>query len=126
MFKTITSVLDKKKNPSDAEIEKIPPYIFARWLSGNPYTIGAANQFNIYSKIPIVSQYKLIKTAFAGKIKYIPYPKNASIKAQKELEYVSTHFKINLQTAKEYISIMDKTELYEIVQMYNDLYLKHK
>lgn len=126
MFKTMTSCLDPKKTPSDDEIRKIPSYIFCRWLSGNPYTIMAANQINLRSDIPIENQYKMVKVAFAGKIKYIPYPKNVSEESQKQIEYLSEHFKISIEKAREYIQLIDKKELSDIVQMYDDFYLKNK
>jgi len=124
MFKTMTSVLDPKKNPTEEEIAKIPSYIFCRWLSGSPHAIQAANQINYYDKIPIENQYRMIKSAFAGKLKYIPYPKNTSEKALKQVEYISEHFKLNHEMAREYISFMDPKELQEIVQMYQDFELK--
>ena len=124
MFKTLTSAINPKVNPSDEEIEKIPSYIFCRWLSGNPLTIQAGNIFNLYDKIPILNQYKMVKSAFSGKIRYIPYPKNTTEKALKEIEYLQLHFKINEQKAKEYIELIDKKELQEIVQMYDQMNAK--
>jgi len=120
MFRIMTGVLDKKKNPTDAEIEKIPSYIFMRWLSGSPMAVLAANQINFYDKIPILNQYKLIKNVFAGKIKYIPYPKNIKPDTEKKIEYLSEHFKISLEKAREYLDFISKEELKEIVQMYGD------
>jgi len=124
MFKTLTGCLDKRKNPTDEEINKIPSYIFCRWLSGNPHTISAANQINFYDNIPMLQQYKMIKSAFAGKIKYIPYPKNVSENALKEVQYIAERFNINTEKAKEYIELMDPKEKQEIVQMYTDAEMK--
>jgi len=124
MFKTLTGCLDKRKNPTDEEINKIPSYIFCRWLSGNPHTISAANQINFYYNIPMPQQYKMIKSAFAGKIKYIPYPKNVSVNELKEVQYIAVHFNINTEKAKEYIELMDPKEKQEIVQMYTDAEIK--
>lgn len=124
MFKTLTSVLNKNSNPSDEDIQKIPSYIFCRWLSANPHTIQAANAINIYDNIPIVNQYKMIKSAFAGKIKYIPYPKNITEESLKQTDYIADYFKISLEKAKEYISIIDPAELNYIVNMYSEYELK--
>lgn len=120
MFQTLTGVLDPKKNPTDEEIKKIPSFIFCRWLSGHRATIGAANMFNLYSDIPIVSQYKMIKVAFGGKIKYIPYPKNTTIDTVKSIDFISTHFNISYDKAQEYLTLIDKEELKYIIQMYTD------
>jgi len=120
MFKTITSSLDLKKNPTLEEINKIPSYIFCRWLSGNPHTIIASNQINIYDRIPIENQYNIIKTAFGGKIKYIPYPKNTTENILKKVEFLSLHFKISEEKAKEYLEYISEKELKYIVDMYTD------
>jgi len=124
VFKTMTGVLNTKSNPSDEEIEKIPSYVFCRWLSGNPITIQAANAFNLYYKIPIQNQYKMIKAAFGGKVKYIPYPKAESEDKMKQVEYLSEHFKISEVKAKEYLELISQDELQEIVKMYSEQELK--
>lgn len=124
MFKTMIGVMDPKKKPTPEEIQKIPSYVFCRWLSGNPNTVQAANQINYYFDIPIENQYNMIKTAFAGKIKYIPYPKKESENKLKQIDYICEHFKISEAKSKEYLQLIDKTELEEIVQMYEDYYSK--
>lgn len=124
MFKTLTGVLDPKKNPSAEEIQKIPPFIFARWLSGNPTTIMAAAQLNIYDKIPIENQYKMVKNVFAGKIKYIPYPKNTSEDKLKKVQYIADYFKISEEKANEYLELLSQEELNNIVHMYTEYELK--
>lgn len=126
MFKTLISAIDPKRTPSLEEIEKIPSYIFCKWLSGNPSAIMAANMINMYSDIPIENQYYMVKSAFGGKIKYIPYPKNVTENAMKQVEYVAQHFNINEEKAKEYIDILDVKELNDIVQMYSEYELKGK
>lgn len=118
MFKTMTSVLDPKSKVTDDEIKKIPPFLFCRWLSGNPYTIGAANQINVLYNIPIENQYEMIKSVFAGNIKYIPYPKNESINNPIEVQYISDYFKISEEKAKEYLEFISDEELQTIVKMY--------
>ncbi len=126
MFKTLTSALDPKKHPTTEEIQKIPSFIFTRWLSGSPHAIIAANAINLYSDIPIENQYYMVKNAFAGKIKYIPYPKNESIDKMKKAEWVADHFKISEEKAKEYMDLISKEELKSIVDMYTEYELKKK
>lgn len=124
MFKTITSALDTKKHPSTEEIQKIPPFIFSRWLSGNMYTIQAANVFNLYSDIPIENQYNIIKATFGGKIKFIAYPKNVTENKQKKVQYLSEHFKISIEKAQEYLEFISEKELNEIVSTYTEYEMK--
>jgi hypothetical protein len=124
MFKTLTSAIDPKKNPTSEEINKIPSYIFCKWLAGNPHSISAANMINLYDDIPMENQYLMIKHAFAGKIKYIPYPKSETEKELKQTEFVAKHFNISLEKAKEYIELIDKNELKHIVDAYTEYELK--
>lgn len=126
MFKTLTGAIDPKKKPTDDEIEKIPSYIFCKWLSGNPNSIMAANAINMYDAIPIQNQYWMVKNAFAGKIKFIPYPKNVSQDQLKKVEFIAKHFKISEEKAAEYIDLMDINELNDIINMYTELELKKK
>ena len=124
MFNTIFTSFDKNKNPSDEDIQKISPFIYARYLSGHPSTIQTANLFNQYNKIPIVNQYKMVKSQFGGQRLFIKMPKTPKEDTLKQVEYVSEFFKINEEKAKDYIKFMDKAELDNIVKMYTDLELK--
>jgi len=126
MFKTLTSSLDPKKNPTPEEIQKIPSFIFTRWLSGSPHAISAANAINLYTDIPIENQYYMVKYAFGGKIKYIPYPKNESADKMKKAEFVALHFNISEEKAREYLDLISKEELEKIVSMYTEYELKKK
>lgn len=122
----MTSVLNPKANPSIEEINKIPSYIFCRWLSGNPHTIIAANMINAYDKIPIENQFNMVRNAFAGKVKFIPYPKNTKEDTLKKIEYIGKHFNISLEKAKEYLEFISDEELNNIVTMYTEYELKGK
>lgn len=124
MFKTLTSAIDPKKTPTPVDIQKIPSYIFCKWLSGNPMTMQAANAINLYPDIPIENQYWVVKNAFAGKVKFIPYPKNVTEDALKKVEFVAKHYNINEEKAQEYIDLMDSKQLHDIIQMYTEEELK--
>lgn len=125
MFKTMMGTLDPNKKPSEDEIEKISPFQFCRWLSGSPGTILAANQINYYYNIPMVNQYHMIKNAFAGKVKYVPYPKSHKDVVSKEIEYLQRHFNISNEKAREYMELIDKQELKDIIDMYTEYDMKH-
>lgn len=109
----------KHKLPSSEEISKIPPFVFGRWLSGNQYTIQAANQLNLYHHIPIENQFKVINSAFGGKIKYIPYPKSVKEDTSKTLDIIIKHFKINPNLAQEYLDFIDPEELEYLKGIYS-------
>lgn len=126
MFKTLTSALEPKKTPTLEEIQKIPSFIFCKWLSGSPHAISAANAINLYSDIPIENQYYMVKNAFAGKIKFIPYPKNVTEDKLKKVQFVALHFNISEEKAQEYMDLISKEELKSIVDMYTEHELKKK
>ena len=118
-FKVMTSCLNKKTKISEEEIEKIPSYVFLRWLSGSPYTVLAANFINMYNKIPVTNQFYMIRHAFGDKIKFIKYPKGSNEKGDSyELECLMKYFNISLEKAKEYRELIDENELQNIVQMF--------
>lgn len=120
MFKTMTKCLNAPKNklPNTEEISKIPAFVFGRWLSGNQYAIQAANQLNLYHHIPIENQFRVINSAFGGKIKYIPYPKSIKEDTSKTLDMITQHFKINPNMAQEYLDLIDPEELDGLKKMY--------
>lgn len=118
MFKTMTSALDPKKRPSDEEVSKIPSYIFCRWLSGNPSTILAANTINQLFDIPVENQYWMIKAAFSGKIRFIPYPSQAKMDTEKSIENVSDYFKVSPEKAREYVDLISPDEMEFIQSLY--------
>lgn len=120
MFKTLTGLLDPKKTLNTEEVKKIPSWLLCRWLSGNPNTLKMANVFNVYSGIPVECQAKMVRDTFAGKVKYIPYPKQTKHQDEKSVEYVAEYFKISLPKAREYIEVMSEDELKNIVQMFEN------
>lgn len=117
MFPTMWSSLDKNKTPLDIEIEKIPSFIFCKWLAGDYRTIVDANNINLYYDIPIINQYFLIKNKYSGKIRNIKYIKNDKDDSY-EIQLLAKHFKITLEKAKEYLTLISKEELEMIKTLY--------
>jgi len=122
MFKAITSVLGKSPARPE-EIQKISPFIFCRYLSNSKITIQAANQLNFYYNIPIQNQYNLIYQVFGNKRIWVKYPKTLK-DSSKEIDVLCEHFKISVEKAKEYLSIINKEELNTLMKMYSGIKLK--
>ena len=117
MFNTMFSALDKNKTPTTDEIEKIPSFIFCKWLSGNPSSIFIANEINKYYDMPMLNQYFLVKHSLAGKVrnvKYVKSDKNDSL----DVDLIIKHFKISKIKALEYLRIINKNELKKIRELY--------
>ena len=119
IFKIITSALNNYQ-PTDEEIKAIPSFLFCRWLSGNKATIFAANEINKYYNIPIECQYKMIKCALNGKIKFIQFPKNIKAETSDDLDILQKHFNISLQKAQEYSKLIYSDEMKMLRSVYKD------
>ena len=116
-FGEIFKVLKKGPLPSDEVLEKIPSFMFCRYLGGNSITIMPANEFNKYHKeIPVPIQYKLIKQVFAGKG---IFPKMLK-KLPKEDKYdnLCKYYKCNREIAKLYSTFLSKQEIDDINKLY--------
>jgi len=116
-FKHIFTVLKKTATPSDEELNKIPSFMFCRFLGGHPVTIMPANEFNKYHKeIPMDIQFKMIKSIFAGKgifpvmLKKLPQ--------EDHLDSLCKHFKISRERAREYRTYLSDEEFDEINKIY--------
>lgn len=117
-FKEIFNVLKKGKLPSDENLDKIPAFMLCRYLGTHQYTINASNILNLYYKeIPVNNQYKMIKQAFQGKGIYPKMIK--ATKADKSLDVLCTHYKINRDTAKEYAEFLSSDEIDKLMEMYS-------
>jgi len=119
MFKTMQTVLSNKQ-PSIEDINKISPFIFRRWLSNHPSGVIFANIFNIYSNVPIYSQYKLVKHGLEGKIKYIQYLKKSDEDTD-GIEAIQTHYKVSIETAKEYYNILGEDKVKDLTYKYSKI-----
>ncbi len=117
MFKTLFKALDKNPQVQEEDINKIPSFIFCKWLGNNPYSIQAANQINQYYNIPMVNQFHMINKAFGGKKIYIKYPKNAQ-KDSEHTELLQKHYKISADKAREYKKLLSSEQINSIIKMY--------
>lgn len=119
MFPTMWSSLDKNKIPSSNDLQKIQPFIFCKWLAGNPQTIFDSNIFNQYT-IPIENQYYYIKNKYAGKIRNIKYIKNDKELNNSDVDLISKHFNINIIKAGEYLGFISEGELEYLRDLYKE------
>lgn len=117
-FKHIFTVLKKNAIPADEELNKIPSFMFCRFLGGHPVTIMPANEFNKYHKeIPMDVQYKMVKSIFAGKgifpvmLKKLPQ--------EDHLDSLCKYFKISRERAREYRTYLSDEEFERINSIYD-------
>ena len=115
-FNLIFKVLKKGPIPPIQDLEKIPSFMFCRFIGGHNITIAAANQFNLYNKIPMHLQYKMIHNTFAGKGIYPQMIKN--IPKDESLDVLCKHYKINRELGKEYKQFISDEELDKLKRIY--------
>ncbi len=120
MFKTILQVFDKKASPKEADINKIPPYIFCKWLGQHYKTISTANELNLYSKIPVLNQYSVVRNKFLGQRLFIKYPKNTKDDSC-DNEIFARYWNININMVPEYKSFLSEDEQNKIINMYKGI-----
>lgn len=117
MLPTMWSSLDKSKNPTDEDLNKIQSYIFCKWLSGDYRTIYDANIFNLYN-IPVKNQYFYIKHKHAGNIRNIKYIKSNKDDINIDVNNISNFYKVNLDKAREYLEFISQDELLKLREIY--------
>jgi hypothetical protein len=112
MFKIMQTVLTTKRAQPE-EIQKIPPFIFRRWLSNDPRTIQAINFFNTHSDVPIDVQYDAIQAFVGGRINYISFPKKIKDESL-ILEKIQKFYNTSKETAKLYLELLTPQDIQNI------------
>ena len=105
----------------DEEIENIPSFMFCKWLGNHPGTIMAANEINKnYNQIPMYNQFYMIRNAFKDKKVFIKFLKNAK-NDDKVVELISKFYKISIEKATEYRTLLSKNEIEYVINIYKDI-----
>jgi len=112
MFNAFKKIL-QNKDLTQEDLDKISPFIMCRWLQGNPNTLQIAQFFNLYPKIPLEVQVKVLQSITNGKLKYIPYIKGSKVN-DKDLECISKYFKISFEKAQMYSEFITEQDLEQI------------
>lgn len=107
---------------SDDDIKKVSPFLMCKWLSGNSNTIQAANFFNTHPNVPIETIFISVQRSFKGKVRYIQYPKNATQKASKDVEYLSEYYNIRQDLAYDYLKYISDEQLNHIREVMKNKY----
>ena len=119
-FGEIFKVFKKTPLPSDEVLDKIPSFMFCRFLEGSPYTILAGNRINMFHKeIPMHLQYKIIRQAFGGKNIFPVMPKKSA--ENKDLDALCHHFKISRDKAVEYSQFLTEHDINKIKETYKGI-----
>jgi hypothetical protein len=116
-FDLINIILEKKPYPSDEDIKKhCNPYMLNLTFSNDQQLAGIAHEMSKYR----ISNKMYFDCMYHGIPKCKKFIKFNSTKAKKEQDivYMMEHFGVSLSIAKDYIKLIDETELQEIRDFY--------
>ena len=117
-YQVMTNILKKEFKPTEEEIRGINSFMMTRWLSNHPHSIAVANYINNNHTLDIVQQYNFAYNAVHG-IKYIAQRKK-EVFDDEEIDVISEHYNLRYELAKEYVRMLPKELIKEIVDMYKN------
>lgn len=112
MFNVFKKIL-KNQELTQEDLGKISPFVMCRWLQGNPGSLQIAQFLNMYYKIPIAVQVKVIQSILGGKVRYIQYIKGSKTD-DSDLEVISRFFNISRDKALMYSEFITEQDLREM------------
>lgn len=112
MFNVFKKIL-KNQELTQEDLDKISPFVMCRWLQGNPGSLQIAQFLNMYYKIPIDVQVKVIQSILGGKVRYIQYIKGSKTD-DSDLEVISRFFNISRDKALMYSEFITEQDLREM------------
>ena len=125
IFEHLSGVKEKKvKWDSLSEMDKksFSPFIINRWLSMNINLIGLINELQTYTIGQLLPRdtYKLYHDALPKKKTFDKYVKSKGNKKYNDniLQYLSTYYGVSHREVKDYLEILSKDDVIEIVQKF--------
>ena len=112
MFNVFKKIL-KNQELTQEDLDKISPFVMCRWLQGNPGSLQIAQFLNMYYKIPVAVQVKVIQSILGGKVRYIQYIKGSKTD-DSDLEVISRFFNISRDKALMYSEFITEQDLREM------------
>jgi len=121
-FDILNYVTFEKKSWDDLtqeEIDSINPYLLNRYLSMNPDYLELVNYIQTISHTEKEKYYKIYNNLIPKKKQWLKYIKSSSKNESKELlEYLSNYFECSAREVKDYLKILDKKQIQEILEQF--------
>ncbi len=118
-FDVLNYVTFEKKSWNDLtqeEIDSINPYLLNRYLSMNPDYLELVNYTQIIPHTEKEKYYKIYSNLIPKKKQWLKYIKSSNKNESKELlEYLSKYFECSTREVKDYINILEKKQIEEIL-----------
>ena len=121
-FDVLNYVTFEKKSWNDLtqeEIDSINPYLLNRYLSMNPDYLELVNYTQIIPHTEKEKYYKIYSNLIPKKKQWLKYIKSSNKNESKELlEYLSKYFECSIREVKDYLKILDKKQIQEILEQF--------
>jgi hypothetical protein len=99
------------------EIDSINPYLLNRYLSMNPDYLELVNYTQIIPHTEKEKYYRIYSNLIPKKKQWLKYIKSSNKNESKELlEYLSKYFECSIREVKDYLKILDKKQIQEILE----------
>ncbi len=122
MFQVMSTIVNKKFVPTNAELKKLNSFIMVRYLSNDAQCVfTVATTLDHYHKMPLKAQYMYARYSLGNKINYINYPKKEEMPNKDDIDIFCTHFKCNEQTAMDYYNRIPLHLKEEIINKYTKI-----
>jgi hypothetical protein len=121
-FDVLNYVTFEKKSWNDLtqeEIDSINPYLLNRYLSMNPDYLELVNYTQIIPHTEKEKYYKIYNNLIPKKKQWLKYIKSSNKEGNKELlEYIAKYFECSIRESKDYIKILDKKSIQDILEQF--------
>jgi hypothetical protein len=98
------------------EIDSINPYLLNRYLSMSPDYLELVNYTQTIPHTEKEKYYKVYSNLIPKRKQWIKYIKSSNKNESKELlEYLSKYFECSMREVKDYLKILDKKQIQEIL-----------
>lgn len=118
-FDILNYVTFEKKSWDDLtqeEISSINPYLLNRYLSMNPDYLELVNYIQTIPHTEKEKYYKIYSNLIPKKKQWLKYIKSSTKNNPKELlEHLSKYYECSTREAKDYINILEKKQIEEIL-----------
>ena len=112
---------DKKPYSKLTEVEKksINPYLLNRYLSMNLKYVEIVNEVQSLNTQDPEKLYKIYLELIPKQQQFLRYMKSNTPKQNKELvDYISKFYKVSLGESADYIKLMDKSQIQDVLQKF--------
>jgi len=117
-YEIIKSSVDRSFEPTKEQIQAINPFFLIRFISNDPSTIYFANAINSFSDVPVNAQYSYIKNCNLNNVSFINFKKKDKEYIKDDIITLCKHFKCNEIVLNDYLTILSKDQVSEILIKY--------